>query len=100
MPESMERSSGSRSETARPLTIILGPVETDGRRLLALFCRDFEFLPFFLLMAFFCLGMALLQQRRDSSQKLFDLDRLVQHSNIIGLCVLSSFRTCISREQD
>src|SRR2546430_267067 len=85
MPESIDRSIGSRSEPPRPLTIF-GPATF----LDALLRLVLEVLPFFLLTAFFCLGMVLLQQRRDGVQEFLDLDRFIQYRNIIGFCVLSS----------
>src|SRR5690348_1429516 len=88
MPDSMERSIGSFSEPARLVIMILGARAEAG----ALFREALVLLPLFLLTAFFCLGMVLLQQRRYRLEKFLDLDRFVQNSYIIFLCVLCRFR--------
>src|SRR3954464_1073994 len=81
IPESRERRPGSRSRSPRAAIIILAPllpVVFVDRTALELLPPFLELLAdFFLLTAFFCLGMILLQQRCDSPQKLFDLDRFV-----------------------
>src|ERR1700751_5973238 len=91
MPESIERRTGSLSALARPEITILGPPTLDGLAFDELLRALFRLPPFLLLTAFFCLGMALLQQRRDGFQKLFNLDGFIQHCNIIVSCVLRSF---------
>jgi len=80
-------------EAAAGTTTILGP-----RAVGLLFRALLLFLPFFLLTAFFCLGMALLQQRRYRLQKFLDLDRFIQNSHIIFSCVLGGFGARIAGE--